>query len=116
MPRAGFDEVVAAHDRQHGTDHRRTLLSYLRNFGDVRGVGSESTLHENTVRKRVRRARELFGFLLDNPTRRLLLELELGAGVTETRVGSSGGCSGPLLSGTVRRCTPGSPGTPPGHA
>ncbi len=79
MLRTGFGGLVVAHDGEHGTDYRRTLLSYLRNFGDVRAVGSELTLHENTVRKRIRRSQELFGFALANPTHRLLLELELGA-------------------------------------
>ncbi|GAA2205062.1 PucR family transcriptional regulator [Nonomuraea monospora] len=79
MLRAGFGGVIDAYDVTHGTAYRATLLSYLRNFGDVRAAGAELTLHENTVRKRIRRAQELFGVALDNPTHRLLLELELGA-------------------------------------
>ncbi|WP_217370124.1 PucR family transcriptional regulator [Nonomuraea antri] len=82
MLRTGLGHVIAAHDLAHGTDYRATLLSYLRNFGDVRAASTELTLHENTVRKRIRRARELFGIALENPTHRLLLELELGANVT----------------------------------
>ncbi|GAA4101068.1 PucR family transcriptional regulator [Nonomuraea soli] len=81
---AGFGRVIAAHDLAHGTAYRATLLSYLRNFGDVRTASAELTLHENTVRKRIRRAQELFGIVLDNPTHRLLLELELGAGASST--------------------------------
>ncbi|WP_222871229.1 helix-turn-helix domain-containing protein [Nonomuraea sp. PA05] len=79
MLRTGFGGVIDAYDVRHGTAYRATLLSYLRNFGDVRAAGAELTLHENTVRKRIRRAQELFGVALDNPTHRLLLELELGA-------------------------------------
>ncbi|GLZ15828.1 hypothetical protein Acsp04_60630 [Actinomadura sp. NBRC 104425] len=77
--RTGIGRAVTAHDLAHGTAYRATLLSYLRNFGDVRAASRELTLHENTVRKRIRRAQELFGFTMRNPTHRLLLELELGA-------------------------------------
>ncbi|GAA2882391.1 hypothetical protein GCM10010517_45540 [Streptosporangium fragile] len=79
MLRTGFGRIIIAHDSTRGTAYRATLLSYLRNFGDVRAAGAELTLHENTVRKRIRRAQELFGIALENPTHRLLLELELGA-------------------------------------
>ncbi|MFG6199891.1 PucR family transcriptional regulator [Nonomuraea sp. JJY05] len=79
MLRTGSGRSIIAHDSAHGTAYRATLLSYLRHFGDVRAAGAELTLHENTVRKRIRRAQELFGIALDNPTHRLLLELELGA-------------------------------------
>ncbi|GIH97547.1 hypothetical protein Psi01_81770 [Planobispora siamensis] len=37
------------------------------------------------IRKRVRRTQELFGIALENPTHRLLLELELGAGALRLR-------------------------------
>ncbi|OLT23219.1 hypothetical protein BJF79_02060 [Actinomadura sp. CNU-125] len=85
--RTEFGRAVVAHDLANGTAYRATLLSYLRNFGDVRAAGAELTLHENTVRKRVGRAQKLFGFSLRNPTHRLLLELELGAGIPNTAPG-----------------------------
>lgn len=79
MLRSGFGRTIIAYDAAHGTAYRATLLSYLRGFGDVRAAAAELTLHENNVRKRIRRAQELFGIALENPTHRLLLELELGA-------------------------------------
>ncbi|MFG1949373.1 helix-turn-helix domain-containing protein [Nonomuraea sp. NPDC048826] len=71
------NRVPSSGDRL-GTAYRATLLSCLRDFGDVRAAGAELTLHEDTVRKRIRRAQELFGVALANPTHRLLLGLELG--------------------------------------
>ncbi|MEU8378065.1 helix-turn-helix domain-containing protein [Streptosporangium sp. NPDC048865] len=86
MPRTGFGGVIGAHDSTHGTACRATLLSCPRNFGDVRAA-AELTLHENTVRRRIRRAQEPFGVALENPTHRPLLEPELGASVP----GAAGG-------------------------
>jgi hypothetical protein len=77
--RTGLGERIADHDREHGTAFGASLLRYLRRFGDVAAAGEELHIHQNTLRQRLRRARELFGLDLDDPGRRLTLWLELAA-------------------------------------
>lgn len=77
--RTGTAERLRAHDAEHGTDYCATLLTYLRHFGDVAAAGAELHIHQNTLRLRLRRAEQLFGVRLADPTRRLLLTLELTA-------------------------------------
>ncbi|MDX2933986.1 PucR family transcriptional regulator [Streptomyces ipomoeae] len=77
--RTGIAERLRAHDAEHATDYCATLLTYLRHFGDVSAASGELHIHQNTLRLRLRRAEELFGVSLADPTRRLLLTLELTA-------------------------------------
>ncbi|MET7736788.1 helix-turn-helix domain-containing protein [Streptomyces sp. NPDC005402] len=77
--RTGIAERLRAHDAEHATDHCATLLAYLRHFGDVAAASAELHIHQNTLRLRLRRAEQLFGVSLADPTRRLLLTLELTA-------------------------------------
>jgi hypothetical protein len=55
----------------------RTLEAWLRNQGDVPAIAAELHVHRQTVRYRLARLRELFGAQLDDPERRLELELAL---------------------------------------
>jgi hypothetical protein len=77
--RTGIAERLRAHDAEHGTDYCATLLTHLRHFGDVAAASGELHIHQNTLRLRLRRAEELFDIALADPTRRLLLTLELTA-------------------------------------
>jgi DNA-binding PucR family transcriptional regulator len=77
--RTGIAERLRAHDTEHATDYAATLLAYLRHFGDVPAASAELHIHQNTLRLRLRRAEQLFGVSLADPTRRLLLTLELTA-------------------------------------
>jgi hypothetical protein len=77
--RWGIGDRVRDHDREHGSAFRITMLAYLRHFGDVNAASAELTIHQNTLRQRLRRAQELFGLALDNPAQRLTLEIELAA-------------------------------------
>ncbi|MCX5257084.1 helix-turn-helix domain-containing protein [Streptomyces canus] len=77
--RTGSAERLRAHDAEHATDYCATLLTYLRHFGDVAAASAELHIHQNTLRLRLRRAEELFDVALADPTRRLLLTLELTA-------------------------------------
>ncbi|WP_405477156.1 PucR family transcriptional regulator [Streptomyces canus] len=77
--RTGIAERLRAHDAEHATDYCATLLTYLRHFGDVAAASGELHIHQNTLRLRLRRAEELFDVALADPTRRLLLTLELTA-------------------------------------
>jgi hypothetical protein len=67
------------HDEQHGGDLRRTLLIWLETQGDVSATAAKLTMHPNTVRYRIRRAREVVGVNLENPDIKLSLWLQLRA-------------------------------------
>ncbi|NGO12604.1 PucR family transcriptional regulator [Streptomyces sp. HC44] len=77
--RTGLAERLRAHDTEHATEYCATLLTYLRHFGDVAAASADLHIHQNTLRLRLRRAEQLFGVSLADPTRRLLLTLELAA-------------------------------------
>ncbi|MFG2730352.1 helix-turn-helix domain-containing protein [Streptomyces canus] len=77
--RTGIAERLRAYDAEHATDYCATLLTYLRHFGDVAAASGKLHIHQNTLRLRLRRAEQLFGVSLTDPTRRLLLMLELTA-------------------------------------
>ena len=73
----GPAQELIDHDEQHGTSHGENLLAYLEAFGDVGAAAARLTVHENTLRYRIRRIRELFPIDLDDPDQRLLLWLQL---------------------------------------
>ncbi|MFZ2049336.1 MAG: helix-turn-helix domain-containing protein [Solirubrobacteraceae bacterium] len=54
-----------------------TLLAWLRNGGNVPATAAELHVHRQTVRYRLTRLRELLGSDLDDPDRRLEIELAL---------------------------------------
>jgi hypothetical protein len=58
----------------------QTLLAWLRHRGSIPAVAAELHVHRQTVRYRLIRLRELFGGALDDPERRLELELALRIG------------------------------------
>ncbi|MGW1681464.1 PucR family transcriptional regulator [Saccharopolyspora sp. NPDC002376] len=65
------------HDTEHGTGLARSLLAYLETFGDVRAASDRLHVHPNTLRYRVRRAGEITGIDLANPSERLNAHLQL---------------------------------------
>ncbi|MEV4330942.1 helix-turn-helix domain-containing protein [Streptomyces sp. NPDC049597] len=74
--------LLLAHDAEHGTDYAASLRAWLAAVGDVAKAAAVLTVHPNTLRYRLRRARELFGLDLDDPDVVLAawLELALAAG------------------------------------
>ncbi|MFF7415391.1 PucR family transcriptional regulator [Streptomyces lydicus] len=80
--RSGIGDRIFAYDRDHATEFRATLLTYLRHFGDVGTASSALMIHPNTLRQRLRRAQELFDVFLDSAAHRLMLEIELAAAPT----------------------------------
>jgi DNA-binding PucR family transcriptional regulator len=64
-------------DSQHGTEYAKTLGAYLRNSRDSASTATELSIHPNTLRYRLRRARELLGIDLENPDDTLILWLGL---------------------------------------
>ncbi|QUH05956.1 helix-turn-helix domain-containing protein [Saccharopolyspora erythraea] len=69
--------VLAEHDAEHGTELARSLLAYLEEFGDVRAASERMHVHPNTLRYRVRRAGEISGIDLGDPSERLSAHLQL---------------------------------------
>ncbi|WP_107418461.1 PucR family transcriptional regulator, partial [Streptomyces mutomycini] len=62
-------------DLAAGGDLVRSLAAYLETGGDVPLAARRLVLHPNTLRYRLRRARERFGIDLDDPDTRLVLAL-----------------------------------------
>lgn len=86
----GEPQLVAEIERtrlaalEHETPHSRdvlraTLLAWLRNDGNVTTAAAELHVHQQTVRYRLSRLRELLGAQLDDPDARLELEIALRA-------------------------------------
>lgn len=67
-------ELVRA-DLAAGGDLVRSLAAYLDASGDVARAAARLVVHPNTLRYRLRRARERFGVDLDDPDTRLLITL-----------------------------------------
>lgn len=65
------------HDAQHGTVYGQTLLAFLDAFGDARQAAAAVSVHDNTLRYRIRRAKELFGVDLADSEERLVTWLQL---------------------------------------
>jgi sugar diacid utilization regulator len=70
-------EALAKHDAEHGSLLVLSLLAYLEAFGDVREASEFLHIHPNTLRYRVRRAGEVSGIDLSQPTERLNAHLQL---------------------------------------
>ncbi|MEV5894301.1 PucR family transcriptional regulator [Nonomuraea fuscirosea] len=64
-------------DRAQSTTHAVTLLAYLDAFGEAARAAAELSVHENTLRYRVRRLQELFEVDLADPAERLVIWLQL---------------------------------------
>ncbi|MGI5290534.1 PucR family transcriptional regulator [Nonomuraea polychroma] len=65
------------HDRAHAGTHCVTLLAYFDAFGEAAKAAAELSVHENTLRYRIRRLQELFEVDLADPTERLVIWLQL---------------------------------------
>ncbi|MBW0116444.1 PucR family transcriptional regulator [Pseudonocardia abyssalis] len=69
--------ALIAHDGEHGSDLAASVLSYLDALGDVRTAAARLTVHPNTLRYRLRRASQVAGLRLDDPSARLVHHLYL---------------------------------------
>lgn len=74
---ADLHDPVAAALIEHDTELARSVLAYLDALGDVRAAARHLTVHPNTLRYRLRRAAEVAGVALDDPSARLVLHLHL---------------------------------------
>ncbi|AXI80912.1 PucR family transcriptional regulator [Peterkaempfera bronchialis] len=74
---SGPVHAMVAHDRAHGSEYGASVTAYLHAFGDTGAAAQRLNVHPNTLRYRLRRARELFGVDLTDPTGRLLADIGL---------------------------------------
>ncbi len=65
------------HDRDKNSTYAETLLAYLDAFADTASAARTLSIHENTLRYRIRRLQQLFGLDLDDPDARLVTWLRL---------------------------------------
>lgn len=75
--RSRIAEAVIRHDAEEGTEYQSSVLAYLDALGDVGAAATRLAMHPNTLRYRLRRARDLFGLDLDDPDQVLALWLTL---------------------------------------
>lgn len=85
---AGAWQRVLVYDREHGTDHARTLVCWFDAGCDMAGAAKLLAVHPNTCRYRLKQVREQVGVDLDDPDERLVLWLQLR---TLAGVGSGAG-------------------------
>ena len=64
---------VLDYDRKHGSSLADTMFLYLKYWGNIQKIASESYCHRNTVANRIRVLQEQLGFALDDPTERFEL-------------------------------------------
>ncbi|MFG2591920.1 PucR family transcriptional regulator [Streptomyces sp. NPDC048438] len=72
--------AMMEHDRAHGSRYGDSVAAHLDAFGDTAGAARRLNVHPNTLRYRLRRARELFGVDLADPAVRLLADVGLRLG------------------------------------
>ncbi|GAA1242888.1 PucR family transcriptional regulator [Prauserella halophila] len=70
-------DALRAYDDRHGTELRASAAAFLTGRGDVRSAAERVRVHPNTLRYRLRRAEQVTGLDLRDPSDRLLLELQL---------------------------------------
>lgn len=75
--RSRIAEVMIRHDAEEGTEYQSSVLAYLDALSDVGVAATRLAMHPNTLRYRLRRARDLFGLDLDDPDQVLALWLSL---------------------------------------
>ncbi|THA79396.1 PucR family transcriptional regulator [Streptomyces sp. A0642] len=74
---SGPVHAMLEHDRAHGSRYGASVAAHLDAFGDTAAAAERLHVHPNTLRYRLRRARELFGVDLADPAVRLLADIGL---------------------------------------
>ncbi|MFJ7196084.1 MULTISPECIES: PucR family transcriptional regulator [unclassified Streptomyces] len=72
---SGPVHAMVEHDRAHGSEYGVSVAAFIDAFGDTGTAAQRLNVHPNTLRYRLRRARELFGVDLADPTVRLLADI-----------------------------------------
>ncbi|WP_370410548.1 PucR family transcriptional regulator [Streptomyces fradiae] len=70
-------EAMLEHDRTKDTHYAASVAAWLDAAGNAGEAARRLTIHQNTLKYRLRRARELFGLDLDQPDDRLSCWLQL---------------------------------------
>lgn len=80
-------EAMLEHDRTQHTQYAASVAAWLDALGNIGEAARRLTVHQNTLKYRLRRARELFGLDLDDPDDRLScwLQLRIGTGRSAPR-------------------------------
>ncbi|MFD0149507.1 helix-turn-helix domain-containing protein [Streptomyces sp. NPDC055721] len=74
--------VAVEHYRTHDTRYAASVAAWLDTVGNISEAAGRLTIHQNSLKYRLRRSRELFGLDLDDPDTCLSssLQLRIGAG------------------------------------
>lgn len=72
-------DAMSACDGERHTDYIATLSAILDSWGDIRAAADRLHVHPNTMRYRMTRMSQTFDLDLDNPTQRVVLQLQLRA-------------------------------------
>jgi hypothetical protein len=92
------------YDERNGTDLAHTLLLWLEEDGDGAAVARRLHMHVNSVRYRVRRAQDVAGLSISDPTARLLAHILLRSTRGPSRPAPAGDAlADSLLPTTTRR-------------
>lgn len=86
-------EAMLAHDRDQNTRYAASVVAWLDAVGNVGEAARRLTVHQNTLKYRLRRTRELFGLDMSDPDDRLSCWLQLRVAVravTDDRGASTG--------------------------
>jgi hypothetical protein len=75
--RSSPGQAMLDHDRRHATSYAGVVLTWLDSLQDVGRCAERLSVHPNTVRYRLRRARELFGLDPEDADQLLMLWLTL---------------------------------------
>lgn len=70
-------QALSDHDTEHNTAYVPTLRAYFDAYGDIGQAAEAVSVHSNTFRYRMRRLCEISGLDLNDPTERLVTELQL---------------------------------------
>ncbi len=74
--------AILAHDARHATSYASLVLTWLDSLQDVGACADRLSVHPNTVRYRLRRARALFGLDVQDADQMLVLWLTLRCAAT----------------------------------
>ncbi|MET7619097.1 helix-turn-helix domain-containing protein [Streptomyces sp. NPDC005408] len=96
-------EAMLEHDRTHHTHYAASVAAWLDAVGNVGEAARRLTVHQNTLKYRLRRTRELFGLDLDDPDDRLSCWMQLRIGLSRPS---------PTASEAHRRARSAGPRTP----
>lgn len=84
-------EAMLAHDRDQNTRYAASVAAWLDAVGNVGEAARRLSVHQNTLKYRLRRARELFGLDLDDPDDRLSCWLQVRIGTRPLADGKGSG-------------------------